>query len=58
MHGTTARTAISADLTSDEIEDLERYLDVTRAEALFSRFVILVEGIAELYLLPALAQCR
>lgn len=42
-------------MTSDEGRDLERYLDVTRAEMLFARTVILVEGIAELYLLPAFA---
>jgi putative ATP-dependent endonuclease of OLD family len=35
--------------------DLERYLDVTRAEILFARIVILVEGVAELYLVPAFA---
>ena len=35
--------------------DLERYLDVTRAEILSARVVILVEGIAELYVVPAFA---
>jgi putative ATP-dependent endonuclease of the OLD family len=55
-HGTTASTAMSAGLDDAEVQDLERYLDVTRAEALFARFVLLVEGIAELYLLPAIAR--
>lgn len=35
--------------------DLERYLDVTRAEMLFAKAVILVEGAAELFLVPAFA---
>ena len=43
------------ELTPNEFEDIERYLDVTRAELLFSRAVIFVEGDAEEYLLPALA---
>ena len=51
-----AHTAVGADLANYQVADLERYLDVTRAEVLFARFVILVEGTAELYLIPALAQ--
>jgi putative ATP-dependent endonuclease of OLD family len=35
--------------------DLERYLDVTRAEMLFAKAVILVEGAAEQFLVPAFA---
>ncbi|MDE0117972.1 MAG: AAA family ATPase [bacterium] len=35
--------------------DLERYLDVTRAEMLFAKGVILVEGAAEEFLVPAFA---
>ncbi|MFP7364407.1 AAA family ATPase [Corynebacterium callunae] len=34
---------------------INQYLDVTRAELLFSRKVVLVEGIAEAVILPALA---
>lgn len=45
----------SAGLDARAERDLERYLDVTRAEILFARVVILVEGIAELYLVPAFA---
>lgn len=37
------------------VADLERYLDVTRGEILFARGVILVEGEAERFLVPALA---
>jgi putative ATP-dependent endonuclease of OLD family len=35
--------------------DLERYLDVTRAEMLFAKGILLVEGEAERFLVPALA---
>jgi len=44
------------DLDPQQIADLERYLDVTRGEMLFGRGVILVEGDAELYLVPVLAK--
>lgn len=54
--GTLGFTAHSAGLSPAQIADLERYLDVTRAEMLFARGVILVEGIAELYLIPAFAR--
>ncbi len=37
------------------MNDVERYLDVTRGEILFSKGVILVEGEAEQYLVPRLA---
>ena len=52
----TARSVIGAGLTPAETNDLERYLDVTRGELLFAKGVILVEGEAEEYLVPALAQ--
>ncbi|MER5227868.1 ATP-dependent nuclease [Streptomyces flaveus] len=42
--------------TAAETADLERYLNVTRAEILFARGVVLVEGAADAYLLPALAE--
>jgi len=41
--------------TDDERMDLERYLDVTRAEIVFGRGVILVEGDAEKFIVPAAA---
>ncbi|WP_434478896.1 ATP-dependent nuclease [Gemmatimonas sp.] len=50
---TRARSAASLDLTVREEEDLERYLDVSRGELVFARGVLLVEGDAEEYLLPA-----
>jgi putative ATP-dependent endonuclease of OLD family len=43
-------------LANDEVEDLERYLDVTRGEILFARGVMLVEGDAERFLIPPLAR--
>lgn len=46
--------AEDAGLEQAEIDDLERYLDATRSNLLFARKVILVEGPAELFLIPAL----
>jgi putative ATP-dependent endonuclease of OLD family len=43
-------------LSAEEMEDLQRYLDTTRAEILFSRGVIFVEGDAEGALLPVFAK--
>lgn len=56
--GTETVGATTADLVVDaaEHQDLERYLDVSRAELLFASAVILVEGLAEAYLVPALAE--
>ena len=50
----------TAGITLDEKEqlDLERYLDVTRGELLFAKGVILVEGDAEIYLIPAFARLQ
>ena len=52
-HGTTTA---ALQFSAQDRADIERYLDVTRAELLFASFVILVEGISELYVLPALAE--
>ena len=41
-------------LGPEEIADLERYLDATKSNLLFARKVMLVEGPAELFLIPAL----
>lgn len=43
-------------LTSKEIADLERYLDATRGTLLYARKVLLVEGPAELFLIPKLVR--
>jgi putative ATP-dependent endonuclease of OLD family len=48
--------ALDADLDEKEITDLERYLDATRSALLFARRVILVEGPAELFLIPPLVK--
>ncbi|OJW05298.1 MAG: hypothetical protein BGO49_31220 [Planctomycetales bacterium 71-10] len=53
---TLAVSTANTPFTSEEVEDLERYLDVTRGELLFARGVLLVEGDAELYLIPHLAR--
>jgi putative ATP-dependent endonuclease of OLD family len=49
------RSAHQANLSDRDVADLERYLDTTRAEILFARGVMLVEGPAEAFILPALA---
>jgi putative ATP-dependent endonuclease of OLD family len=56
--GRASEGVTTARLTLDEgvVADLERYLDVTRAEMLFAKAVILVEGEAERFLVPALAK--
>lgn len=54
--GTKGYSTAEADFTKADTEDLERYLDVTRAEMIFARGVILVEGDAERFLIPAFAE--
>jgi putative ATP-dependent endonuclease of the OLD family len=54
--GTVAATTAHAKLSDGQRADLERYLDVSRAELLFCTAAILVEGPSEVYLLPALAR--
>lgn len=52
---TTGVAAATTPLTIDDVADLQRYIDVTRGEIFFSRGVILVEGDAERFLVPAFA---
>jgi putative ATP-dependent endonuclease of OLD family len=54
--GTIGYSTAGIELTDAEIDDLTRYLDVTRAEMLFARGVLLVEGDAEKFLIPAFAE--
>ena len=57
--GTDATIAIStatAPLTESDEADLQRYIDVSRGEIFFARGVILVEGDAERFLIPAFAE--
>lgn len=53
---TEAVSTARVQLTDDDVADLERYLDVTRGEIVFSRGVLLVEGDAEKFLVPKLAE--
>lgn len=53
--GAVGRSTASIALSDDEADDLSRYLDVTRAEMLFARGVILVEGDAERFVVPTFA---
>ena len=53
---TTARTVPTKDLTPVELADLDRYLDTSRAELLFAKAVVLVEGIADVYVMRSLAE--
>lgn len=53
---TEALSTANIDLTDAEVDDLERYLDITRGEILFAKRVILVEGEAEQYIVPILGE--
>lgn len=53
--GAVGRRAVTQEMTEQQIADLERYLDVRRADFLFARGVILVEGAGEEYAVPAAA---
>jgi len=54
--GTKGYSTTGLPLSAADKEDIERYLDITRAEILFARGVILVEGDAEKFLLPVFAE--
>ncbi|WP_268891370.1 ATP-dependent nuclease [Actinokineospora pegani] len=53
---TEAAAAHTADLAEAEWDDIGRYLDATRAEMVFARSILLVEGYAEQVLVPAVAR--
>ena len=53
---TTAVSTATAPLTARDEADLQRYIDVSRGEIFFARGVILVEGDAERFLIPAFAE--
>lgn len=53
--GSTAVSTAELKIDPADEEDLERYLDVTRAEMLFARAVLLVEGDAEVFVIPKIA---
>jgi putative ATP-dependent endonuclease of OLD family len=50
---TVASSTAALPLDVRDVADIERYLDVNRGELLFARGVLLVEGDAEEYLMPA-----
>jgi len=50
-----AKSIAQMGLKDDELQYLARFLDVTKASLLFSRAVILVEGISEQLVIPLLA---
>jgi putative ATP-dependent endonuclease of OLD family len=52
----SAVPAEDGDLDEDEVADLERYLDATKSSLLFARKVMLVEGPAELFIIPVLVR--
>jgi putative ATP-dependent endonuclease of OLD family len=54
--GTKATSTATLQLSASEFDDLQRYLDVNRGECVFASGLILVEGIAEEYLVPAFAK--
>lgn len=54
--GTKGYSLAELKIGKDDLADLQRYLDVTRAEILFCRAVIFVEGDAEATLVPAFAR--
>ena len=53
---TVAASTAEINLEDNEVDDLERYIDVTRGEILFAKGIILVEGDAERFLIPVLAK--
>lgn len=55
LEGAKATSTANVDLTPNQVQDLERYLDATRSEMVFAKGVIFVEGDAELYIVPAFA---
>jgi putative ATP-dependent endonuclease of OLD family len=52
----TAHSGTQVELDKRDTDDIERYLDVTRAELLFAKRVLFVEGDAERFLLPVYAR--
>lgn len=54
--GTQIHTTAAMPMNEGEFLDVERYLDVKRGEIYFGKAVLLVEGIAEEYLVPKFAE--
>ncbi|MEV0006407.1 AAA family ATPase [Micromonospora sp. NPDC050980] len=56
QRGTAVIALCDIDLTDEERRKIDQYLDVSRAELLFTRRAILVEGVSEAVILPPLAR--
>jgi putative ATP-dependent endonuclease of OLD family len=56
QEATVAVSTATAPFTPRDEADLQRYIDVSRGEIFFARGVILVEGDAERFLVPAFAE--
>ncbi|WP_166000859.1 AAA family ATPase [Bacillus sp. Cs-700] len=56
QNGTKVKTTASLKLNNRDKNDLERYIDVKKGEIYFGKGIILVEGIAEEYLIPSFAE--
>ncbi|WZP41596.1 AAA family ATPase [Planococcus maritimus] len=54
--GTSIKTTANLSLGDRDTKDLERYIDVKKGEIYFGQGVILVEGVAEEYLIPSFAE--
>ncbi|MED3957702.1 AAA family ATPase [Priestia aryabhattai] len=54
--GTSVKTTASLNLTERDRKDLERYVDVKKGEIYFGKGIILIEGVAEEYLIPSFAE--
>lgn len=54
--GTTVKTTASLKLNQRDKKDLERYVDIKKGEIYFGKGVVLVEGMAEEYLVPKFAE--
>lgn len=54
--GTTVKTTVSLELNQRDKKDLERYVDIKKGEIYFGKGVVLVEGMAEEYLVPKFAE--
>ncbi|WP_232372532.1 ATP-dependent nuclease [Acuticoccus mangrovi] len=55
-NATIAISTATAPFTARDEADLQRYIDVSRGEIFFARGVVLVEGDAERFLVPAFAE--
>lgn len=55
-NGTKIKATTDLEMSLKDKKDIERYVDVKRGELYFGKGIILVEGIAEEYLIPSFAE--